>query len=204
MYGVRPDLTCLGKIIGGGLPVGAYGGRADLMEMVAPAGPVYQAGTLSGNPLAMAAGLWSLGRLDAGAVPRICGRSARVSPPGLADGGARRRHPAPGQRRRVALDAVLHRSPGARLPVGDQREHRALRGLLSRDARARHLSARRHNSKRGSCPPRTQSRTSIERWPPRRIRSRSSPAAWLVRGPASESVRNLNHKEHKVTKKSFL
>jgi len=63
VYGIRPDLTCLGKIIGGGLPVGAYGGRADLMEMVAPAGPVYQAGTLSGNPLAMAAGIWSLGRL---------------------------------------------------------------------------------------------------------------------------------------------
>ena len=63
VYGVRPDLTCLGKIIGGGLPVGAYGGRADLMELVAPAGPVYQAGTLSGNPLAMAAGIWSLGRL---------------------------------------------------------------------------------------------------------------------------------------------
>src|SRR6266849_6756863 len=57
---VRPDLTCLGKIIGGGLPVGAYGGRADLMDLVSPAGPVYQAGTLSGNPLAMTAGLWSL------------------------------------------------------------------------------------------------------------------------------------------------
>ena len=55
-YGVAPDLTVLGKIIGGGLPVGAYGGRADLMSMVAPDGPVYQAGTLSGNPLAMAAG----------------------------------------------------------------------------------------------------------------------------------------------------
>lgn len=63
IYDVRPDLTCLGKIIGGGLPVGAYGGRADLMELVAPAGPVYQAGTLSGNPLAMTAGLWSLARL---------------------------------------------------------------------------------------------------------------------------------------------
>jgi glutamate-1-semialdehyde 2,1-aminomutase len=60
---VRPDLTCLGKIIGGGLPVGAYGGRADLMELISPAGPVYQAGTLSGNPLAMTAGLWSLERL---------------------------------------------------------------------------------------------------------------------------------------------
>jgi glutamate-1-semialdehyde 2,1-aminomutase len=63
VYGVTPDLTCLGKIIGGGLPVGAYGGRADLMEYVSPAGPVYQAGTLSGNPLAMAAGLWSLSQL---------------------------------------------------------------------------------------------------------------------------------------------
>src|SRR3954468_2100620 len=58
IYGVKPDLTCLGKIIGGGLPVGAYGGRADLMELVSPAGPVYQAGTLSGNPLAMTAGIW--------------------------------------------------------------------------------------------------------------------------------------------------
>src|SRR5207302_9738092 len=56
-YGVTPDLTVLGKIIGGGLPVGAYGGRAEIMELVAPQGPVYQAGTLSGNPLAMAAGL---------------------------------------------------------------------------------------------------------------------------------------------------
>jgi len=56
IYGVKPDLTCLGKIIGGGLPVGAYGGRRDLMAQIAPDGPVYQAGTLSGNPLAMAAG----------------------------------------------------------------------------------------------------------------------------------------------------
>jgi glutamate-1-semialdehyde 2,1-aminomutase len=59
-YGVMPDLTTLGKVIGGGLPVGAYGGRRDLMEMIAPAGPVYQAGTLSGNPLAMAAGIAQL------------------------------------------------------------------------------------------------------------------------------------------------
>ncbi|MCC7536060.1 MAG: glutamate-1-semialdehyde 2,1-aminomutase [Deltaproteobacteria bacterium] len=60
LYGVRPDLTCLGKIIGGGLPVGAYGGRRDVMSKVAPLGPVYQAGTLSGNPLACAAGLKTL------------------------------------------------------------------------------------------------------------------------------------------------
>jgi len=57
LYGVTPDLTCLGKIIGGGLPVGAYGGKREIMKMMAPAGPVYQAGTLSGNPLAMTAGI---------------------------------------------------------------------------------------------------------------------------------------------------
>ncbi|MGH7579207.1 MAG: glutamate-1-semialdehyde 2,1-aminomutase [Gemmatimonadales bacterium] len=60
LYGIEPDLTCLGKVVGGGLPAAAYGGRRDLMERVAPAGPVYQAGTLSGNPLAMAAGLATL------------------------------------------------------------------------------------------------------------------------------------------------
>jgi glutamate-1-semialdehyde 2,1-aminomutase len=60
LFGITPDLSCFGKIIGGGLPVGAYGGRADLMSQVAPQGPVYQAGTLSGNPLAMAAGIASL------------------------------------------------------------------------------------------------------------------------------------------------
>ena len=71
-YGVRPDLTCLGKIIGGGLPVAAYGGREDLMRLVAPSGPVYQAGTLSGNPLGMAAGLATLGVLrEADAYERL-------------------------------------------------------------------------------------------------------------------------------------
>jgi glutamate-1-semialdehyde 2,1-aminomutase len=65
LYGVVPDLTCLGKILGGGLPVGAFGGRRDVMERIAPSGPVYQAGTLSGNPLAVAAGLACLRALEA-------------------------------------------------------------------------------------------------------------------------------------------
>lgn len=64
LYGIKPDLTCLGKIIGGGFPVGAYGGKDDIMQMVAPEGPVYQAGTLSGNPVAMAAGLATISQLD--------------------------------------------------------------------------------------------------------------------------------------------
>src|SRR5262245_49508409 len=63
-YGIRPDLTTMGKVIGGGLPVGAYGGQADIMERIAPAGPIYQAGTLSGNPLAGSAGLATLRRLE--------------------------------------------------------------------------------------------------------------------------------------------
>jgi glutamate-1-semialdehyde 2,1-aminomutase len=76
-YGLRPDLTCLGKIIGGGLPVGAYGGRKDLMAQIAPDGPIYQAGTLSGNPLAAAAGLATLRILgEAGLYERLEEQSA--------------------------------------------------------------------------------------------------------------------------------
>jgi glutamate-1-semialdehyde 2,1-aminomutase len=84
LFGVRPDLTCLGKIIGGGLPVGAYGGRADLMDLVSPAGPVYQAGTLSGNPLAMTAGLWSLDGLSPRLYKHLSSLGARLAG-GLAD-----------------------------------------------------------------------------------------------------------------------
>ena len=84
VYGVRPDLTCLGKIIGGGLPVGAYGGRADIMDLVAPAGPVYQAGTLSGNPIAMTAGIWALERLSPRLYKELARRGAMLAA-GLAD-----------------------------------------------------------------------------------------------------------------------
>jgi glutamate-1-semialdehyde 2,1-aminomutase len=79
LAGVRPDLTCLGKIIGGGLPVGAYGGRADLMDLVSPAGPVYQAGTLSGNPLAMTAGLWCLDNLSPKLYTALAALGARLA-----------------------------------------------------------------------------------------------------------------------------
>ncbi len=78
LYGVRPDLTVLGKIIGGGLPVGAYGGRADLMDLVSPAGPVYQAGTLSGHPVVMAAGEATLAQLTSSVYSKIEAQSARL------------------------------------------------------------------------------------------------------------------------------
>jgi glutamate-1-semialdehyde 2,1-aminomutase len=78
-FGIRPDLTTLGKVIGGGLPVGAYGGRREIMERVAPLGPIYQAGTLSGNPLAMAAGLAQLRMLrDDDPYPALERRTARL------------------------------------------------------------------------------------------------------------------------------
>ncbi len=101
IYGVRPDLTCLGKIIGGGLPVGAYGGRADLMGRVAPDGPVYQAGTLSGNPLAMAAGKAMLDSLTPAVYARL-DRTARDLERGMnaaAARGRRRREGRPEPRR---------------------------------------------------------------------------------------------------------
>ena len=78
LYGLRPDMTCLGKIIGGGLPAAAYGGRAEIMATVAPDGPVYQAGTLSGNPLAMAAGLAVLDQLAPASYATLETRSARL------------------------------------------------------------------------------------------------------------------------------
>jgi glutamate-1-semialdehyde 2,1-aminomutase len=78
LYGVKPDITCLGKIIGGGFPVGAYGASSEIMRMVAPEGSVYQAGTLSGNPIAMTAGLATLSQLDEGIYRRLEAQSARL------------------------------------------------------------------------------------------------------------------------------
>lgn len=87
-FGIAPDLTCLGKIVGGGLPVGVYGGRREIMERVAPLGPVYQAGTLSGNPLTMAAGTATLRRLTDDAYAGLEARAARLAE-GLAEAARR-------------------------------------------------------------------------------------------------------------------
>ncbi|MGG4491674.1 glutamate-1-semialdehyde 2,1-aminomutase [Metabacillus idriensis] len=81
-FGVTPDITCLGKVIGGGLPVGAYGGRADIMQQIAPSGPIYQAGTLSGNPLAMTAGYATLKQLTPDSYKEF-GRKADILEEGL-------------------------------------------------------------------------------------------------------------------------
>ena len=101
-FGVRPDLTCFGKVIGGGLPVGAYGGRRDVMSCVAPLGPVYQAGTLSGNPVAMAAGLAALELLDDDGLRDARRSSLRVSPKDL-----RRRSTSAGVTAHVPVEGTL-------------------------------------------------------------------------------------------------
>ena len=109
--GIRPDLTTLGKIIGGGLPVGAYGGRADIMDHVLPAGKVFQAGTLSGNPLATAAGIATLKLLrDRRSYDRLEQLSARLAD-GLKKIATDGRHAAPSGPGRQHDDAVLQR-PG--------------------------------------------------------------------------------------------
>jgi glutamate-1-semialdehyde 2,1-aminomutase len=83
LFGVRPDLTTLGKVIGGGLPVGAFGGRRDIMAKLAPAGPVYQAGTLSGNPVAVSAGLATLRRVLEPGFFDLLGRTTKALTDGL-------------------------------------------------------------------------------------------------------------------------
>ncbi len=110
-YGVQPDLTCLGKIVGGGLPVGVYGGRADVMEMGAPLGSIYQAGTLSGNPLAMAAGAETLTLLQApGVYADLESKAARLAR-GLSEAAAACRIPAHVNRVGSMLTAFFSAGP---------------------------------------------------------------------------------------------
>jgi glutamate-1-semialdehyde 2,1-aminomutase len=118
LYGLRPDLVTFGKVIGGGLPVGAFGGRAEVMERIAPAGPVYQAGTLSGNPMAMAAGKATLSQLDAAAYQRLEQTSARLAE-GLA--AAAREAGVPVQVNRVGSMFTVFFSPSPVFDAGSAR-----------------------------------------------------------------------------------
>jgi glutamate-1-semialdehyde 2,1-aminomutase len=120
LYGIEPDLTCLGKVVGGGFPAAAYGGRRDLMEQIAPAGPVYQAGTLSGNPVAMAAGLVTLDVLARDGVWESAERWARD-----------------------AADAIARRAAEAGVPVTVQRVGTMLTPFFTPDPVRDYAEARR-------------------------------------------------------------
>ena len=159
-YGVTPDMVTVGKIAGGGLPLAAFGGRRDLMQLVAPSGPVYQAGTYAAHPLAIAAGLAAFDAIDAhaGSV-----RHARAARRPLADGfreaargGRRAGH---GAARGVDVDAVLLGHAGAVLGRRRRGRSRGVRALLPRDAGAEACCCRRRRSNRRSSRSRTMRRS---------------------------------------------
>ena len=139
--GLRPDMTCLGKIVGGGMPLAAYGGKRAIMEKVAPLGPVYQAGTLSGNPVAVSAALAMLERLDDALYARLEALGARLEE-GLARAIAKRGVDGVRAARGLDAHALLRARP--RALVG-RREGAATRSASARwhggDARARRLLA---------------------------------------------------------------
>jgi len=135
-FGVRPDLWCFGKVIGGGLPVGAFGGRRDVMAELAPLGPVYQAGTLSGNPLATAAGLAVLSLLDEGAYLMLAGRAehlAKELPPVIEEAGWPVQVPRVGPLLGVFFAAApVVDYDGARAAAGNGRYARWFHAMLDR------------------------------------------------------------------------
>ncbi len=141
LLGIQPDLTTLGKIIGGGLPVGAYGGRAEIMDHVLPAGKVFQAGTLSGNPLATAAGIATLKILrDTNPYPLLERLSARLAA-GLDGRGRSGRRSACTSAACGSMMTLFFNPTGDRLGHGQSLRHAALRPVLLGHDRARHLPA---------------------------------------------------------------
>ena len=173
LLGVEADLTVMGKVIGGGLPAAAYGGRRELMERIAPAGDVYQAGTLSGNPLAAAAGLATLRKLDGAAYLGI-----ESDHDAARDRAAqcRRRPPRPGVSVPGLLTVFFSAAAGPRLRRRSGVRHRGLWPLLPRHARPRGLPARPPSSRPGSPRwPTTRRRSTGRSRPPRRRFSRPRP-----------------------------
>ena len=140
LFGITPDLTTLGKVIGGGMPVGAFGGRRDIMEKIAPLGPVYQAGTLSGNPVAVAAGLATLKLVLGAGLLRPAHRATASLVEGL-NGVAKRRGAAFSAAHVGGMFGVFFRGgpPRSFAEVMASRQGR-VQPLLPRDARARRVS----------------------------------------------------------------
>ena len=178
LYGVMPDLTILGKIVGGGLPLAAFGGRADVMDQLAPSGPVYQAGTLSGNPLATAAGLAVLRRLhDASVYEELEQKGARLEA-GLAGFG---------RVQRVGAMLTLFMTDRAVRNFDDAQAWNATAGSSATSSSAASTS-RRRSSRRCSSRSRTPTRTSTAPWR-RSVSSARTIDVWetIAREAAAES-----------------
>ena len=138
-FGISPDLTCLGKIIGGGLPVGAFGGRSEIMDLLAPLGPVYQAGTLSGNPVAMAAGIAALEELQNGGAYRATGKTRRTTRSRNARRGEVGENSGAVQFLRLDVLRLLHGRARSQFNGCDEKRPRVLRKIFPRDAGRGHL-----------------------------------------------------------------
>ena len=165
LFDIKPDITALGKVIGGGLPVGAYGGRRDIMEMVAPVGPMYQAGTLSGNPLAMTAGIETLKMLkEPGVWEGMEAQGAKLMA-GLgaaAQGAGIRRF---GQPSGHHVRPLLQSGAGDRLGFGRRFGHGAVRQTISGACWRRASTWRRLSLKPAFCRPPTVMPRSTRRLP---------------------------------------
>ena len=140
LYGITPDLSTFGKVIGGGMPVGAYGGRRDIMENVAPSGPIYQAGTLSGNPVAMAAGLAMLEVIQSPNFHSDLERKTALLTDGLLAARDQCRRAVQRESRVRHVRPVLHVGKSGNVYSGHALRRAALQPLLPRHARARDLS----------------------------------------------------------------
>ncbi len=191
-YGVRADLTCFGKVIGGGLPVGAFGGRADVMAELAPEGPCYQAGTLSGNPLATAAGLAVLAELAREGVYARLEEGGAALEDALGASGA----PVTVEPGRLHAHALLRRRPGGRLRDRDAERHGRLRRLRARPARGRRLPAavavrglvRGARPRRGRAGPGARGLRARRRGPVRAVLAQEAALAAELVEPAAEPL----------------
>ena len=139
-FGITPDLSCFGKVIGGGLPVGAFGGRAEIMDCLAPLGPVYQAGTLSGNPVAMAAGIAALEELAASNAYAKLEQLGAALEAGMKDAAKSAGVPGAVQPLRLDVLRLLHQRAGAQPGRRDEERPRAVQEILPRHAGRGHLS----------------------------------------------------------------
>ena len=166
-FGITPDLSCFGKVIGGGLPVGAFGGRAEIMDCLAPLGPVYQAGTLSGNPVAMAAGIAALEELAASDAYTKLEQLGAALEAGMKDAAKAAGVPVQFNRCGSMFCGYFTSEPVHNVAEAMKSDRERFKSTSTACWR-RESTSRRRNSRRASSRRRTRRRTSRRRWRRRR------------------------------------